>query len=100
MIGFSLDIDLTAVFPRLSRHLPAYLATYEPVRRNIATETAWDGRREEPYRLRADVYLNLKLEEIDLEPRSRLRVPSSSVSFFSQRPDARDPFPFLESHRL
>lgn len=66
MIGFSIDIDLTTVFPRLSRTpcpptLPAPREERLPLRLQ-------DGRRVSiasggPYRLRVGVYLNLKLED-------------------------------------
>lgn len=103
MIGFSLDIDLTAVFPRLSRHLPAYLATYEPVRRNIATETARDGRTGEHRALSATSWRLFKFKSG--RDRSRAAVTASCsfilcLFFFSQRPDGRGPSPFLESHCL
>lgn len=75
MIGFSLDIDLTAVFPRLSRHLPAYLATYEPVRRNIATETARDGRTGEHRALSATSWRLFKFKSG--RDRSRAAVTAS-----------------------
>lgn len=83
MIGFSIDIDLTTVFPRLSRApcpptLPAPLEERLPLRLQ-------DGRRVSiasggPYRLRVGVYLNLKLEDrsgaIDYTP----PFPSRSFS--------------------
>ena len=98
MIGFSLDIDLSRPCFHVCRGTyPVYPATYElVVRRKIATEAARDRQREEgrntgrvyseapgPYRLRAGVYLNLKLREIDLQrPRPwLLRVPSSFHPF-------------------
>lgn len=83
MIGFSIDIDLTTVFPRLSRApcpptLPTPLEERLPLRLQ-------DGRRVSiasggPYRLRVGVYLNLKLEDrsgaIDYTP----PFPSRSFS--------------------
>lgn len=92
MIGFSLDIDLTAVFPRLSRHLPAYLATYEPVRRNIATETARDGRREEHRALSATSWRLFKFKTG--RDRSRAAVTASCsfilcLFFFTEARRAR-----------
>ena len=92
MIGFSLDIDLTAVFPRLSRHLPAYLATYEPVRRNIATETARDGRTEEHRALSATSWRLFKFKTG--RDRSRAAVTASCsfilcLLFFTEARRAR-----------